>query len=162
MPELPETTFDDTNMVLGRHSIIVFTPAGGGGAKEFLVDYLAHLGTLDVGSAQGIGTGGVAFTAKSWARASDDVFRFRSREIKKLITAFGSLAFFARGTCELFIRDPEDATGKVALLSEAFACSIYRDPAEAEMSPANPAECTIVVQSLTDDPVELTPDATVT
>lgn len=159
MPALPSTTFSAANMVVGRRSIIVFTPPGEEPEPvELLVDYLSHLSAVEVGSAQGLGGSGVSRTKRSWQRSRDEKFRFRCREIKKIIESFDSLTFFAKGTCTLFIRDPDDAEDTVALLSEDFACSIYRDPAEAQISGAAPTEITIVVQALTPAPVVLTPD----
>jgi hypothetical protein len=156
---LPSASFDPTKVVTGRLSIISFTPSGGS-ATNLLVDYVGHSGGLTIGrySAPGA-SNGPAFTADQWVQSRAEMFKFKTKELKKIITLLGSLSDHKKGNCVLYIRDPNDAT-TVALISDSFPCSLYRDTTEAQFSGANPAEIDLVIESHKDGAVTLTPDGT--
>jgi hypothetical protein len=158
-PVLPAVTHDKTKTVIGRKSVLIITPAGGA-AKNYLVDYLGDGGALDVGRYTAPGAdNGPAFTPETWLKSRSELFRFRTKEIKKIIADFGSLNFHTSATATMIVRDPRDAANKAALVSEAnFACSVYRDPAEVAHSGDNPSEITIVIESHKDGAITWTPD----
>lgn len=156
---LPAASVDPTKVVVGRQSIIQTKVATV--TSVFLTEYLGDAGALDVGRAMLPGANnGPAFVSQTWAKSRTQVYKFRSKEPKKVIAAYGSLNFHIPvATATMFIRDPKDAANTVALLSEEdFACSIYRDPAEIAHSGDNPSEVTICIEAHKDGPVTLTPD----
>jgi hypothetical protein len=156
---LPTATFDPTKVVTGRQSIIAFTPSGES-ATNLLVDYVSHGAGLQVGRYQAPGaSNGPAFTAGNWVIARGEMVKFKCKEIKKIISLLGSLSGFKNGAVVLYIRDPNDST-TVALISDSFACSLYRDTDEAAFSGANPTEVTLVIESQKDGEVTLTADGT--
>lgn len=161
-PTLPAVTHDTTKTVIGRKTVIIFTPAGGT-AKNHLVDYVTDGSSIVVGSYEAPGAAnGPAYTAETWEKSFVQMWKFRTKELKKIIADFGGTTFHLKGTCTLIIRDPRDANNKAALVSEEnFPASIYRDPAEIAYS-GDPSEITIVVQSLKDGKVTLTPDGDTT
>lgn len=155
---LPAATFDPTKVVKARQSIISMTIAAA--TTNLLVDYVTDGSSLDLGRYQAPGTGnGPAFTAGIWEKSRTELYKFRCKEIKKIITLLGSLSGLKHGTCTLYIRDPEDAANTVALKSDDFACTIYRDPTEIAHSGDNPSEVMLVVESRKDGAVAWDDDA---
>jgi hypothetical protein len=154
---LPAVTFDKAKTLVGRKSVIQIKL--GETPHVFLVDYLGDGGAIEMGSMDGIGSGdNPAYVARTWAKKRTEQWKFRTKEIKKVIATFGSLTFHKDATATMFVRDPADAANKVALLSESdFVCSVYRDPAEIAMN-SDGSEITIVIQSLKDGAVTITPD----
>lgn len=159
-PTLPAVTHDAAKSVIGRSSVILLKLTGVVGTKSYLVDYVGDGCSVDVGSYMAPGPdNGPAYVADTWEKSFINLWKFRSKEIKKVNTDFGSLAFHKKGTATLIIRDPRDAANKAALVSEEdFPCSIYRDPAEIAHSGDSPSEITIIVQSTKAGKVTLTPD----
>jgi len=154
-PTLPTATFDPTGVVIGRKSLITITPTGGT-ATSLLVDYVSHNGGLTMGFYEAPGAAqGAAFVAGNWEKSRAELFKFKCKEISKLIT-LGLMSGSVVATAQLFIRDPKDAVSTVAILSEAFACTIFRDTGDAAFEAANPAEVTITIQSNKDGAVTLT------
>jgi len=72
---------------------------------------------------------GVLRHARGVRTKSFENFTFGLDEVKRLLEIFaGSMSGRRTGYCTLWIPDPDDATGKVSLKSEAdFACTITRD-----------------------------------
>ncbi|MDP1580646.1 MAG: hypothetical protein Q8M02_10225 [Candidatus Didemnitutus sp.] len=156
---LPSVTFDPTKMVVGRQSIIQITPTGGS-AQPLLVEYVSHNPGVTVARAKAPGaSNGPSYTSKTWITDRAEIMRFRCKEIAKVITLLGSLAGHKDGVCIAYIRDPAD-TSTVALITDSFACSVYRDAAEAEFSGANPSEITLVIESRKDGDITFSPAAT--
>jgi hypothetical protein len=155
---LPNNSFDKAKTVVGRQSVIGITIAAS--EKVYLVDFVGDGGAIDVARMQAPGAGnGLSFTARTWSKSRTELWKFRTKEIKRVIADFGSLTFHKAGTVTLFIRDPDDAANKVALLSETgFVASIYRDPTEIAHSGDNPSEITIVIESHKDGAVTFTAD----
>lgn len=159
---LPAATFTKTNVVVGNQCILEITPPGAEPvAILFLVNNLAERPNLTISRHGAPGANnGPEFTARTWVQARGEAFAIRTSEVKKVLTLLGGMSGHRTGdTAKFYVRDQTDANGKVALVSDAFPCSIYRDPTEAAFSPATPAEVTIVVESLKDGPVTWTPDA---
>jgi hypothetical protein len=155
--EIPAATVDATKLVVSRSSIIQIKV--GAATTVLLCEYVGDASQLEIGRAMATGADLTAYSLAAWPKSRVELFKFRSRELKKIITAFGSLTFFQDGTATMFIRSVKDAANKVALLSESdFACSIYRDPAEVAYAQDNPSEITMVIEAHKDGPVTLTPD----
>lgn len=155
---LPTATTDTTKVVTSRQSIVSVVIATV--TTNLLVDYVSHNPGLEVGSYMLPGTSnGPAFVAGNWEKSRGEIWKFRTKEIKKINTLLGSLSGFKEGTAILYIRDAKDSS-TVALLSESFAMSIFRDPAEVEFSGANPSEITLVIASHKDGAVQFTNDGT--
>ncbi len=161
---LPAATYTKTNTVVGNQCILEITPPGEAPvAILFLSNNLTERPNLAIARHDAPGANnGPAFTARTWVQSRGEAFALRTTEVKKVLTLLGGMTGHRTGdTAKFYIRDQTDAAGKVALLSDAFPCSIYRDPAEAAFGPANPAEVTIIIESLKDGPVAWTPDANV-
>jgi hypothetical protein len=158
-PVIPAVSHDKAKTVIGRKSVLIITPAGGA-AKNYLVDFLTDGASTDIGRYQAPGSAnGPAYTPKTWEKSIAEMWKFRTKELKKVIADFGSLNFHKAGTATMIIRDPDDAANKAALVSEEnFPCSIYRDPSEIQHSGDNPSEITIVIESHKDGRVSIVPD----
>lgn len=159
---VPAAVFEVLKTITTRQAILVLTPTGGS-ATNLLVDNFSDVSQLTVGRTGGIGaSNGPAYTASAHVSNRAEMYRARTKEIKKIVTAFGGLSFFKTGTCTIFKRDPRDATDVVALKSEdTFACAFYRDAAEIAGSPAGADEITIMIESLKDGEITWSPDADV-
>jgi hypothetical protein len=156
---IPTATFDDAETVVGRQSIIQITPTGGS-AANLLVDFVSHDPGLELADYQAPGaSNGPAYTPRSWEKSRKEVMKFRTKQIGKVISLLGSLSAKKTGTCLALIRDPADETGKVRLSTDAFACTVCRDPGEASFSPDSPTEITLVVASNKDGPITFTKNA---
>jgi hypothetical protein len=72
---------------------------------------------------------GVAREVRTWISKQQESFTFALDEAKRLLDIFASsLAGRRVGTVTLYLPDPDNTTGTVALKSEAdFACTVYRD-----------------------------------
>lgn len=59
----------------------------------------------------------------------EESFSFEMDEAKRLLSVFsGALSGLVTATCTIWLPDPSDASGNVALKSENdFACTVYRD-----------------------------------
>lgn len=55
-------------------------------------------------------------------------FKFELEEVNRLADLFGtSLSGIKQGTVQIWITDPDDASGKVAIKTNAFACTVTLD-----------------------------------
>lgn len=144
-------------------SVDVTAGAADGPQTVLRVDYLGDAGTLELGDLMAPGAdNGPAYSARNWERSRSELYRFRCKEVKKVIALLGGLTGRKSGACTLYVRDPDDAADKVALRSdEGFPCSLYRDTAEVTHSGDNPSEVTLIVKSHKDGQITWTPDADV-
>ena len=71
---------------------------------------------------------GVLRKARTWLKSQVEHFPFDTFEVKRLMDVFGgAMAGRAIGTATLWIPDPDDASGMIALKSEVdFACTVTR------------------------------------
>lgn len=92
----------------------------------------------------------------------EESFTFAFTEVKRLLKIFGgALAGRRSGTATLYLPDPDDASGKVALKSEKdFACTITRDGG-LSFSTGDFPEATIKLDSNKLGAITWTADATV-
>lgn len=160
---IPAAAYSKANTVVGNQCILQITPPGAEPVDIlFLANNLAERPNLAIGRHGAPGANnGPEYTARTWVQSRGESFAIRTSEVKKVLTLFGGMSGHRTGdTAKIYIRDQTDAAGNVALESEGFPCSIYRDPSEAGYSTSGPAEVTIVVESLKDGPVEWEPDAT--
>lgn len=157
MCALPAATYVDTKTIVGRQSIIVLTVATV--PTNLLVDYVSHTPGLELGRYQAPGAAGPAFTPRTWEKGRAEFFKFKTKEIKKIMTILGGLSARKVGTCTAYICDPQDAAGKVAIKTDDFPCSIYLDSGDQEYSPtASPTEVTVVLESHKDGAITLSVD----
>jgi hypothetical protein len=72
---------------------------------------------------------GILRKAREWVKSQAENFPFDLLEVKRLTDIFdGSLAGRKTGTASLWIPDPDDVTGVIALKSETdFACTVTRE-----------------------------------
>jgi hypothetical protein len=160
-PTLPTAAYDTTKAVTGRQSILALTIATV--TTNLLVNYVSHDPGLEIGESQAPGAGnGPAFTDKIWEKARKELLKFKTKEVKKVITLLGSLSGSKSGTCTAWIRDPDDASAVVALRTDDFACTIFVDTGEEGFSGDNSTELTLVVRSRKDGAITFTPDAAYT
>jgi hypothetical protein len=143
-------------------SVAVTAGAADGPATTLQVDYLSDGGSMELGELMAPGAdNGPAYSSRNWERSRSELYRFRSKEVKKIRELLGGLTGRVAGTVTLYVRDPDDAPDTVAMLSDAFPASVYRDPAEIAYSGDNTAEVTLIVKSHKDGPVAWTEDADV-
>jgi hypothetical protein len=157
---LPVATYDATSSVVGRQSILSLTIATV--VTNLLVNYVGHDPGLTMGETQAPGANGPTFTDRMWEKERKEILKFKTKEVKKVITLLGSLSGSKSGTCTAIVRDPNDVAGtSVALKTDDFPCTVFVDTGEEVFSGDNPTELTIVVRSHKDGPVTFTADATV-
>jgi hypothetical protein len=104
---------------------------------------------------------GVLRTVAEVLTEQTETFKFEVLEAKRLPDWFaGGLAGQLTGkTCQIWSRDPRDASGKVALKSEAFPCSIIRDGG-LKLGDGTFSKATLKITSNKEGVVIFTPDAT--
>lgn len=155
---LPTATYDAAQTIAGRQSIVSITPAGGS-AVHLLVKLLDYDGTLELARNQAPGaSNGPVFTARVWEKSRAEFLKVETEEIEKVKTLLGSLTGLKHGTCTARIRDPEDTAAIVAMQSDDFACSVYRDPASVRFSGDDLAKVTLVIESRKDGAITWTKD----
>lgn len=155
---------DDTSdgVTEAASSTAVTAGAASGPVTNLLVDYVGDRGSLDLGRMMAPGANnGPAHTSRVWTKSRAELLAFRTKEIKKVIALLGSLTGIIEGSCTAYVRDPDDVTDVVALKSDDFPCSIYRDPAEIAHGRDNPSEVTLIIESLKDGPIDWDADAAV-
>lgn len=130
-----------------------------GSTTSLLVQLVDFDGSLDLGRMMMPGAAnGPAFTARIWDKSRTEVLKLKTKEVKKVITLLGSLTGKKDGTCTAYIRDVDDLAGKSALLSDAFACTLYRDPATVGFG-ADASEVTLCFESRKDGAIAWSQDA---
>jgi hypothetical protein len=156
---LPAATYDATQTVVGRQSILVLTPSSGD-ALNLLVSVLEVDAQLDLGRNKAPGaSNGVPYTARVWEKGRAEMLKVETEELEKVNAFLGSLSGKKDGNCTAYIRDPDDAANTVAYKTDNFACSIYRDPASIRMSGDDTSKATIIIESRKDGPITFTKDA---
>lgn len=105
---------------------------------------------------------GVLRKARTVVTKSDESFVFEVPEVKRLLDIFGgSLAGSVKVAVTIWIPDPDDATGKVALKSEDnFAATISRE-GDVSFGGSEFSQANILIESNKLGAVTWTPDATV-
>jgi hypothetical protein len=104
---------------------------------------------------------GVLRTIRTVRTESSESFKFDVQDIKRLLRIFGgALKGYITGTATIWIPDPADASGKVALKSEAdFACTLTRDGG-VSFGDSDFSKSTIMIESNKVGDVAWTADAT--
>jgi len=155
---IPTVAYDPTKSVIGRQSILVFTIATV--ATNLLVNYVGHEPGLTMGETQAPGASGGTFTDRMWEKERKEALKFKTKEVKKVLTLLGSLAGSKSGTCTAWIRDPDDVVTAIALKTDDFPCTVFIDTGEEAFSGDNPTELTLVIRSRKDGAITFTADAT--
>lgn len=123
---LPNVSFDPTKTVVAQKSYAVFTPSGG--AAVNLVGKLANYEqTIDTIKREVPGADMLLRPDRVVGIRHNEMFKFELEDVKSLTGIFGGLSGIKQGTVELFITDPNDAAGKVAIKTNAFACTATLD-----------------------------------
>ena len=160
-PTLPTAAYDPASSVVGRQSILAITIATV--TTNLLVNYVSHDPGLEIGETQAPGaSNGAAFTDRIWEKARKELLKFKTKEVKKVIALLGSLAGAVSGTCTAWIRDPNDASAVVALMTDDFPCTIFVDTGEEAFSGDNSTELTLVIRSRKDGAITFGSDVAFT
>jgi hypothetical protein len=154
----PTVTTDATKTVASRESIVQVTISAA--ATPLLVQFVDFDGSLDLRRLMFPGaSNGPAYVARIWEASRGEILKVKTKEVKKVLTLLGSFTGKKDGTCTAYIRDVDDISTKAALLSDDFACTIYRDPATVGFG-NDAAEVTLCIESRKDGAIAWTQDAT--
>jgi len=157
---LPSATFDPTKTIVGRQLIVSITIAAV--STHFLASLASYDPTAELGRLMAPGaSNGPAYTARVWQKSIGELFKVETEEVEKVRALLGSYVGLKSGTCTIYIRDPDDATGTVAYKSDDFACAIYRDPSTISLGGDAAAKVTLVIESNKDGAIAWDDDASV-
>lgn len=104
---------------------------------------------------------GILRTVRKVKTKGGETWKFEMDEAKRIVDVFsGALAGFVTATATLWLPDPQDASGYVALKSETdFTCTIGRD-GELGFGDSDFTKATLMLTSTKQGPVLFTADAT--
>lgn len=157
---LPTSPFDAAESIFAGLSIIDFIPSGGV-STVFESRLLDEEPEQEEKALEMPDANGVLREVRSVLTKQKETYKFELVEPKRLLTIFGgALSGRVTGTVTLFIPDPDDAAGKVALTSESFACTITRDGG-VKFGDADFTKATIKITSNKQGSVTWTADAAV-
>jgi hypothetical protein len=127
---IPNSPFDAAKSIFAGLCVIEFTPTSG---TKLTFDSKLIDQDLDQEekSIEMPDSNGVLRKVRTVLTKHQETFKFELIEAKRLLEIFGNaLSGRREGVCTLWIPDPSDATGKIALKSEVgFACTVTRDGA---------------------------------
>lgn len=126
---LPTSPFDTAKSIFAGKSIISLVIPAGGTATIFEAKKLENDLEQSEKSIKMPDAAGVLRNVRTVLTSAQESYKFELVEPKRLLDIFGNaLAGRKTGTCTLYIPDPNDASGKVALTSESnFAVTVTRD-----------------------------------
>lgn len=158
---LPSSTFDPAKSIFAGLSIIQFTPSGGS-AIVFESRLLDNELEQEEKSIELPDAAGVLRKVRTVLSKQQESFKFELVEAKRLLDIFGNaLAGRKVGVATIYIPDPDDASGKVALKSETgFACTVIRDGG-VKFGDADFTKATIKIESNKKGAITWTPDYTI-
>lgn len=159
---LPTSPFDTTKSIYAGLSIISLKIPAGGSAVIFEARKLEQPIDQTEKSIEMPDSAGVLRKVRTVLTNHQESFSFELVEPKRLLSIFSnSLSGRKTGTCTLYIPDPNDASGKVALTSETdFACTVTRDGA-ITFGDADFTKATIKIESNKQGAITWTADANV-
>lgn len=118
---LPTAAFDPTKTVVPQKSIAVFTPTGGTAVN--LIGKVANYDqSMEFVRREVPGSDNLLRADRIVPIRQSESFKFELEEVARLVDVFGGLSGAKQGTVELYIVDPDDAAGKVAIKTNAFSC----------------------------------------
>jgi len=126
---LPTSPFDTAKSIYAGLSIVSLKIPAGGSAVIFEAKKLDNTLEQAEKSIEMPDAAGVLRKVRTVLTSQQEAYMFELVEPKRLLTLFGnSLCGRKTGTCTLYIPDPNDVSGKVALTSETdFAVTVTRD-----------------------------------
>ncbi|MGH8021327.1 MAG: hypothetical protein ACREIA_24205 [Opitutaceae bacterium] len=124
---LPTAPFDAAKSLFSGLNIIEFTPTGGS-KLTFESKKLDHQYAPEYFEHKRPDASGVLRIARKVLVGSTESWMYEVDEAKRLLDLFSnSLAGIVDGVCTLWQPDPSDASGKVAMKSAEFACTVERE-----------------------------------
>lgn len=124
----PTATQTPADLVHGVRSYIRYTPSAGD-PIELLCTLTSYEGNLETIKNMVPGTDNVLRPNRESQKSSEEAFIIDAKELKKVHELLGGGFNKLRkgGTVQLWIYDPDDASGKVKIKTNIFACSLKRD-----------------------------------
>lgn len=124
---LPTVSFAPGATVVATKSYAVFTPTGGGTAVEIVGKVANYEQVIETIKREVPGADKLLRPDRVVAIRQSESFKFEVEELSFLVSLFGGLAGYKTGTVTLFICDPDDEATKVAVKTNAFACTATLD-----------------------------------
>lgn len=162
---LPSIAFSPSDVVIGHTSILQLIHPTGPTTTNIKVKVVDYDGENELLRVSFPDADGVKRTRKIRRVGSKEMLKIETREWKKIVTLFaGKLTAAVEFTsAQLWVRDQDDASGKVALKTDAFACSAYRENGAnrfaAEGGDDAGTTVTLVIESIKDGDITITNDA---
>ena len=123
---LPTVAFDSTKTIIPQKSFAVFTPAGGT-AVELVGKVANYDQSIDTVKREIPGSDNLLRADRIVAIRQTESFKFEVEEVARLVDVFGGLSGIKQGAVMLYIVDPDDASTKVAIKTNNFACTATLD-----------------------------------
>ena len=159
---LPTSPFDAAKSIFAGLSVIKFTPTNG---QEIVFEsrLLNSKNDQEIKDISRPDTAGVLRKVRTVLSKAQESFIFEMDEAKRLLDLFGgALAGRVTGVCTLYLPDPDDESGKVALKSEEdFPCVITRD-GDVKFGDADFTKASITIESTKAGAIAWTADADIT
>lgn len=163
---LPEVTFSPSDVVIGHTSILQLIHPTGPTTTNIKVKVVDYDGENELLRIAFPDANGVKRTRKVIRAGSKEMFKFETKEWKKVVTLLGGKLtdVIEFTSAQVWIRDHDDASGSVALKTDAFASAGYRENGSnrfaAEGGDDAGTTVTLVIESLKDGDITITNDAT--
>ena len=151
MASILTNTFDPTKKVLGRWAHLVYTPAGVSPTlvhiRARLCNLTADLKTVLSKSPDSIG---VLRADGEQPLEADESFTLADiEEFETVVTALGGLTSMKTGgTAVLYLRQPDDASGKMRIATGSFKCSLKKPKGDVKLAGDDFAKTSIEVVNL--------------
>ena len=164
---LPSVTFSASDVIIGHTSVISLIHPTGPTTTNLRCKVLDYDGSNEKLRVKfPTAADGVKRTRKIRRIGAAEMFVLEISEVKKLVTLFGGAltAVIELTSAQLWILDQDDASGSVAIKTDAFACSIYLEDGKkrfaAEGGDDAGTKAVLIVESIKDGDITITKDAT--
>ena len=164
---LPSVTFSKSDVVIGHTSILQLISTGGSPTTTNLrckvLDYDGSNEKLRVKFPTA--ADGVKRTRRVRRIAASEMLVLEISEWKKLVTLLGGklVDCVEMTSAQLWVLDQDDASGSVAMKTDAFACSIYLEDGKKRFEAAGGDDAgtkgVLIVESIKDGDITFTNDA---
>jgi hypothetical protein len=125
--QIPTTPFDPAATIIARKSFVTFTPADAQGEVLNIVCQKIEIDASVDYVENAVPTGKYIMTNRKVPKTLNFEVKAELTDVKTVIEYFGALPFSGRGTAEVFVCDPDDATGVVAVHLKPFPCEFSSD-----------------------------------
>ena len=158
--QIPATAFDPSATIIARKSFITFTPAGGGAqsALNIVCQKIEVEASVDYVENE-VPSGKYIMTNRKVPKKLNFEVKAELSDVNPVIDYFGSLPFSGKGTAEVFVCDPDDATGKVAVHLKPFPCEFSSD-GSLTFEGENFTKLNVVIEALAEVAVVIDDDGT--